>query len=173
MFEAKKVKEVFVDKYIKVDLWTQWFTKNKNWFVFEEINATSEEKDFINLFEKKKQELEKKYTDIYLLRSERHFAIYSFDDWNRFEPDFVLFMKEKETKKPLTYQVFIEPKWDNLLENDKWKQDFLLQIEDNYKFSEDKILKLDLEDYKIIWLPFYNKDLENEFEEVFNSKLIK
>lgn len=75
------------------------------------------------------ERLKSKYDDIYLLRSERHFAIYNFDDGERFEPDFVLFMKEKNSKKPLTYQVFIEPKGTHLLSLDKWKEDFLKRIE--------------------------------------------
>jgi hypothetical protein len=84
-------------------------------------------------------------------------------------------MRERKTNKPLTYQVFIEPKWEHLLEKESevLKNKFLLQIEDNYKFSEDNILKIDLEDYKLIWLPLYNKELENEIEEAFDNKLIK
>ena len=169
-FKAKTIKNVFIDKSIKVDLLVEWFSKNWEWFVYEEINATSEEIAFVDLFEKKKIELEEKYTDIYLLRSERHFAIYSFDDWNRFEPDFVLFMKDKESKKPFTYQVFIEPKWDHLLEkeSEKLKNTFLKQIE-----NKSEILEMNLWNYKLIWLPLYNKELENEFEEAFDSKLIK
>jgi len=173
-FKPKTIKNTFyknnIPKCIKVDLWVEWFSKSWEWFVFDEINATSEEKAFINLFEKKIKDLEKKYIDIYLLRSERQFAIYSFDDWNRFEPDFVLFMKDKESKKPLTYQIFIEPKWGHLLEkeSEKLKNTFLLQIED-----KSEILEMNLENYKLIWLPLYNKELENEFEESFDSKLIK
>jgi len=44
------------------------------------------------------------------MRSERTFAIYSFDKGERFEPDFVLFMRAKNNPQPLTYQIFIEPK---------------------------------------------------------------
>ena len=167
-FKAKSIKNTFTERDWN-DLWEAWFTKAKEWFVFDKISATSEEIDFVNLFEKKITELENKYSDIYLLRSERHFAIYSFDDWERFEPDFVLFMKEKKTQKPLSYQVFIEPKWNHLLELDKWKEDFLKEID-----NKAEILEMNFGHYKIIGLPFYNKEFrENEFEEAFDSKLIK
>ena len=168
-FIPKDIQKVFIDKTIKVDKGIEGLSVNKEWFVFDKINATSEEIAFINLFEKKIQELEEKYYDIYLLRSERHFAIYSFDDWNRFEPDFVLFMKEKETNKPLTYQVFIEPKWEHLLEkeSEKLKDKFLLQIKDKAK-----LLELNFWDYKLIWLPLYNKELENKFEKAFDNELL-
>ena len=84
--------------------------KNKDWFTFDSIQGTSEEVAFIDLFEKKIQELEKKYSDIYLVRNERAVVIYSFQTGDRFEPDFLLFMKDRETKEPMTYQIFIEPK---------------------------------------------------------------
>ena len=163
-FKAKAISIYDFEKSIKVDLWVDWFWINKEWFVFEKINWSSEEINFIQLFEKKIEELTNKYTDIYLIRNERTIAIYSFLDWDRFEPDFLLFMKEKVSKNPITYQIFIEPKWNHLLELDKWKQDFLLKIE-----NESEIIEMDLKDYRLIWLPFYNKELENQFEDSFKK----
>ena len=172
-FKARTIQDVFIEKEIKVDLSVEPFLKNEKWFVFDKINATSEEKDFINLFEKKLKELKNKYTDIYLLRSERHFAIYSFDDWERFEPDFVLFMKEKTTWKPITYQVFIEPKGNQFKDSEWWfenssewwKEKFLLQIE-----HKAEILEMNFDKYKLIWLPLYNNENEEEFEIFFDNK---
>ncbi len=69
------------------------------------------------------------YEEIYLIRSERSFALYSFKDGQRFEPDFVLYMKNKNKDKNVTYQIFIEPKGDQLLILDKRKEDFLIQID--------------------------------------------
>jgi len=168
-FKAKTIESIFIDKIIKVDLWVDWFWINKDWFVFDKINVTSEEENFIELFGKKILDLEKKYDDIYLLRSERHFALYTFKEWERFEPDFVLFMKEKDSKESFTYQVFIEPKWDHLLEkeSEKNKNKFLLQVKDN-----SKILDMNLWNYRLIWLPLYNKWHENKFEEAFNKELL-
>lgn len=174
IFKAKSIKETFKERDGD-DLGNDGFTRSGEWFAFDKISATSEEEAFIALFEKKLTELKTKYSDIYLLRNERHFAIYSFDNWERFEPDFVLFMREKNTQKPLTYQVFIEPKGDQFKDSDArfensgegWKQKFLLQIED-----QSEILELKFDEYSLIWLPFYNKELESEFEETFDGKLI-
>ena len=163
-FKAKSIKETFKDKEISQK--EKIFSKSWEWFLYNELTWSDQEEFFINLFEKKVWDLSKKYTDICLVRSERDFAIYSFEDWERFEPDFVLFMKEKNTQKPLTFQVFIEPKWNHLLEKDKWKEDFLKQIDEKAE-----ILELNLDEYKIIGLPFYNKELENDFEDQFNEKL--
>lgn len=167
-FKAKSICKYDFEKRIKVDLWENWFSKNEDWFVFENINWTSEEINFIDLFEVKMQELNKKYKDIYLFRNERTIAIYSFENWDRFEPDFLLFMKEKQSDKNITYQIFIEPKWNHLLETDKWKEDFLISIKD-----KTEILEIEFEKYKLFWLPFYNKERESEFEKVFWENFIK
>ena len=41
------------------------------------------------------RESEEIYEEIYLLRNERHFALYNFSDGRAFEPDFVLFLDSK------------------------------------------------------------------------------
>jgi type III restriction enzyme len=168
-FKPNPIHTIFrKEKDIFIDLGEEGFGVDKDWFVFEEIIWSSEEKNFINLFEKKIKELQKKHSDIYLIRSERAFPIYSFDKWERFEPDFVLFMKEKENDKSITYQVFIEPKWDHLLLVDKRKQDFLLEVN-----NDAEILDLNFGNYRLVWLPFYNKWLEAEFEKVMDEDLLK
>ncbi len=174
-FVSKNISKYPFEKAIKVELWVEGFSKNKDWFVFEKINGTSEEEDFVWLFEKKMQELEKKYTDIYLVRNERTVAIYSFRTWDRFEPDFILFMKDKDTKEPMTYQIFIEPKWNQFKDSEWeyenswewWKQEFLLEIED-----QAKILEINFGSYQLIGLPFYNKDKESEFEGAMNERFL-
>ncbi|WP_338032118.1 DEAD/DEAH box helicase family protein [Candidatus Vampirococcus lugosii] len=175
MFDAKSIQEMFKEKTIKVSSYED-YTKNQDWFVFDKITATSEEKYLVELFEKKIQELNDKYEDIYLIRNERHFAIYSFEDGDRFEPDFVLFMKEKQTKKPLTYQIFIEPKGsqfkdaEGLFGNSKeaWKEKFLSGIDEKAE-----IIDSNFGNYKLIGLPLYNKDLESDFEEAFDDRFGK
>lgn len=172
-FKEKSLAEVFETKVIQIDWSKRVIEKNTDYFTFNEIVATSEEEDFLSLFEIEFEKLKEKYDDIYLFRNERHFAIYSFDDGGRFEPDFVLFMKEKWKEEAITYQVFIEPKWNEFkdaqwwFENWKewWKQKFLLNIED-----EAEIIDLNLWKYHLIGLPFYNKDLEVDFKNTFNNK---
>ncbi len=111
--------------------------------------------------------LRKKYDDIYLLRSERHFAIYNFDDGERFEPDFVLYMQSKQKQEPISYQIFIEPKWGHLLLLDKWKEDFLLEIE-----WKSEILDMNFWNYRLLGLPFYNQKIEHDFMSEIKKKLL-
>lgn len=82
-------------------------------------------------------------------------------------------MKEINSSTQLTYQVFIEPKGDHLLVNDDWKNKFLQEIADRATISEQaEILQINLDNYKIIGLPFYNKEnLSQSFEGAFNEKL--
>jgi type III restriction enzyme len=53
------------------------------------------------------------------------------------------------------YQLFIEPKGQVYIANDKWKEEFLLEIEKEYKLVQ----LFQSEDYKLVGLPFYNEKL--------------
>jgi type III restriction enzyme len=83
-----------------------------------------------------------------------------------FEPDFILFCKEKEGEE-LTYQVFIEPKGAHLVIYDKWKEELLKKIKE-----EGKIIKMHTENYFLTGVPlFYNYANENEFKKSLESTL--
>jgi len=85
----------------------------------ENGDGTSEEKAFVRMLDRQMDILKQKCNGIYLIRNERHFKIFSLSDGQAFEPDFVLFLQEKNGKM-LTYQIFIEPKGKHLKEHDKW-----------------------------------------------------
>lgn len=142
--------------------------KDHGWYMYDENYGTSEEKYFIQFVRHAMDELKKKYSDIYLLRNERIFKIYRFSDGKAVEPDFVLFLTEKDTKKALSFQLFIEPKGQHLLKTDQWKEDFLKEIESNFA-----IVNLHESDkYRLIGLPFYNELLKKqEFQLQFNKLL--
>lgn len=142
--------------------------KDHDWYMYDENYGTSEEKYFVQFVRHAMDELKKKYTDIYLLRNERVFKIYRFSDGNAVEPDFVLFLTEKDTKKALSFQLFVEPKGQHLLKTDQWKEDFLKEIEGHFKivdlFESDK--------YRLVGLPFYNEVLKKqEFRDEFDKIL--
>jgi type III restriction enzyme len=123
-----------------------------DWFVFNENYGTDEEKYFVRYLDTMIDDLQKKYDDVYLLRNEKHFKLYTFDDGRAFEPDFLLLLTKKEQDLELTYQVFIEPKGGPLVESDAWKQDFLLDLK-----AEHQIDQVWQGKEFIAWgLPFYN-----------------
>ena len=127
--------------------------KTKEWYAYDENYGTSEEKSLVVTFDSLFGDLAESWDDIYLLRNEKAVTIYAFDDGHAFEPDYLLLANDKETGTH-SWQIFIEPKGGQLLESDKWKQDFLLQI------TEKNIARVlaDNRDVRIIGLPFYNED---------------
>jgi len=138
------------------------FLEDKDWYVFNANYGTDEEKRFVKLIDRQIEELKKKFKTIYLIRNERQLKIYNFKDGQAFEPDYLLFLINK-IGKSVTYQLFLEPKGKHLLEYDKWKSEFLEEIKERFK---DKILEFSKSQrYKIIGVPFYNQETENEFKE--------
>lgn len=164
------VHKVFKDKEIKVYKDSERadgqeaLVANEPWYVYNANYGTSEEKKFVELFQRRFEGLKEKFTNIYLIRNEREIKI--IDKLGRaFEPDFVLFCKQKKGKE-LTYQVFIEPKGAHLIANDKWKEEFLKQIRE-----EEKTIKIDTDNYVITGVPFYNYANENEFKKTLEDTL--
>jgi type III restriction enzyme len=117
-----------------------------------------------------------------LFRNEQIFKIYNFSDGEPFYPDFVLFLRKKETKQEFVYQIFIEPKGDQFLDannafeqsKEGWKEELLLQIEKSGLTT----IEIENKDFRLIGLPFYNegktnKELHKKFEEMFENKLLK
>jgi type III restriction enzyme len=170
-FRLDRVSSVFSDKVLKLLEGSErangdeQFVSDKGWYVFNANYGTGEEKAFVRMLDRQIEALKKKYDGIYLIRNERHFKIYSFSDGQAFEPDFVLFLREKNGDM-LTYQIFIEPKGKHLKEHDKWKQCFLKEITEKY---EGKTLEFKTEKktqkYRLVGVPFYNNEDENEFKQ--------
>ena len=136
------------------------------WYVYNDNYGTSEEKAFVKYFKGIVEKLKEKYEEVYLVRNERipALAIYEFDTGERFEPDFLLFLRKKGTDAYLQEQIYIEPKGKHLLESDKWKEDFLLKIEAQ---GIPTTMYVDDNKYRIIGLPFFNK--EDRMKEFTNA----
>ena len=166
-FLPNNISEIFSNKTLKIQKGSERengqeeFLEDKDWYIFNANFGTSEEKAFVKLFARQISELQKKYDLIYLVRNERHFKIFNFKDGRAFEPDFVLFLKNKNGED-LTYQLFIEPKGKFLQQADEWKKDFLIEIKEKYK--NQILIFNELNKYKIIGVPFYNTEDENEFK---------
>lgn len=183
-FKPRMMKEVFTDKTLNFMIDggdDQEFGKSMNnatetayhldlttraWFAFDDCFGTSEEKLLIQYIDKRYKDLSKVYSEAYLIRNEKHFKIYAFEDGRPFEPDFILYLIGKETTDTMHYQVFVEPKGTHLLKADEWKEKFLVSIKQHFEveqlFSNKKY---------VVWgLPFYNStDRLPEFEEAFKT----
>lgn len=146
---------------IRIDL------KDEEWFTFTDNFGTSEEKAFVSYIHDYVDELKTIYSKVYLMRNERQMHIYSFDGGERFEPDYILFLQKDKPDGFEQLQVFIEPKGTHLVENDKWKEDFLLQLKDKAipikTFADDN-------NYHIWGFHFFNRDVrESKFNADFET----
>lgn len=164
------IHKTFKDKEIRVRKNTERangqedVVSDKAWYVFNANYGTPEEKKFVELFSRRFEAVSKKFKDIYLIRNERELKV--FDKSGRaFEPDFLLFCKQKADRHQ-TYQVFIEPKGQFLTGNDKWKEEFLLELA-----KAKRVIKIETDEYVITGVPFYNYENENEFAQSLEKSL--
>jgi type III restriction enzyme len=153
---------------VKIDL------RNKDWYAQNEIYGTDEEKNFIKFIDEIVEKLRQKYSDIALLRNEKFFQVFDFDEGRAFEPDFIMILK-KRNRTISIYQIFIEPKGEWTydmnqrfeLSKEGWKQKFLLEMEE----KADTDLKLENKHFRLIGMPFYNEKLKQIFEEAVENKI--
>ena len=127
----------------------------EDWFVFNDNYGTSEEKAFVRYFKDYVDTLRSKYDKIYLLRNERQIHLYSFEGGERFEPDYILYLCKNSTDSVEQLIVFVEPKGTHLIDSDKWKEDFLLELKGK---SIPTISFADDNKYKIWGFHFFNTE---------------
>ena len=174
-FYKEQIRDLFKEKILKFNAKSpradenhaaERIAKTVEWFAFNGLYGTSEEKAFVQFLHTQLEELQKTYDGVYLIRNERHFYIYNFFDGKAFQPDFVLFLG-KENGETLSYQLFIEPKGEHIEDFDRWKEDFLKEIDTERK-SE---LIIEDKNYRIIGLPFYQEKNQNQFRETLDEAL--
>ncbi|MFJ1628459.1 hypothetical protein ACEN4P_12270 [Marinilactibacillus psychrotolerans] len=143
------------DTSLRLDL------ENEDWYAYNDNYGTSEEKALVKYIYDIVDDLQQKYSNVYLVRNERiaELAIYTFDTGERFEPDFLLFLQESKSEGYIQQQIYIEPKGSHLLETDKWKEEALKEINDE---AIPVVTYVDNNDYHIFGLPFYNTEYRIE-----------
>lgn len=170
-FTAQKINEVFKDKVcnytnphdggvgvsqndssvpgvFKLDL------SREDWFAFEDNFGTTEEKAFVAYFKTFVPQIKAKYSKAYLVRNERQLHVYSFDEGDRFEPDYVLFLQSDKEVGFDQIQIFIEPKGSHLIAEDLWKESFMLKLESTATAVRTYV---DDNEYKIWGFHFFNQ----------------
>lgn len=132
---------------------------SEKWYAYDyAINDRLEQsligmiKSFIN-----DTNLKEKYDKVYLLRIEERLGKFKLYDYRReaethyeaYMPDFILCVGEGA----VSYQIFIEPKGIQLVEQDKWKEEFLENLD------PDKITILgEDQNVKLLGVKFYTND---------------
>ena len=185
-FEAEYVSELVKDKTRKISLDEtgdaergrpmkepkentdlQMDLSSKEWYVYNENYGTSEEKYLIKFIDNAMEAITEKYEDIYLIRNASLFKIHRFSDGKAIEPDFVMFLKQKNNENSNVFQLFVEPKGKGFRAKDEWKEDFLEEIENEY---QTETLHEDGK-FRLIGMPFYTEEMKNKFEEKLSEVL--
>ena len=98
--------------------------KKAPWFVYNEAIVDKLERSLIELIQGYVEELQNKYKDVYLIRSDERntkLKLHEFagdvSHYAGFLPDFVLYLANES----YIYQIYIEPKGTQLLDQDQWK----------------------------------------------------
>ena len=138
--------------------------KNEDWYAFNENYGTSEEKYLVKFVKEAKDEFLKN-KNFYLIRNQKHFKVYTFNEGLGFEPDFVMFVIEKNEDKTLYRQIFIEPKGEHLLGNDdsNKKKNFLCQLREKYEMD----VVFENKEFRLIGMPLFNEKKKEQFEKEF------
>lgn len=143
---------------------------NVKWYAYNDNYGTSEEKALVKYIEGKMEKFEEKYDEIYLVRNEKDLKIYDFAEGRPFEPDFVLFLRVKgSSDKYDNLQLFIEPKGDNLLIKDKWKNDFLKQIKEMAEIT----WCTQSDTFNVWGIPFFNENTNSEFITAMEEEVLE
>ena len=105
--------------------------KRAPWFVYNEAIVDKLERSLIELIQGYVEELQNKYKDVYFIRSDERntkLKLHEFADnvshYAGFLPDFVLYLANES----YIYQIYIEPKGTQLLDQDQWKENLLTSI---------------------------------------------
>ena len=176
-FHRERISTIFTDKTLKFSVdnprvsnesqtFDERIVKENKWLAYNGLFGTSEERALVELLDRWVRQLGNTYDYIYLLRNERHFALYKFSDGRAFEPDFVLYLDETNGEA-LTYQLFVEPKGEHLEDKERWKEDFLREID-----TDQSLLIVENSKYRVRGVPtFFNSNRENEFIVKLNETL--
>lgn len=135
-----------------------------SFFVYESTIINKTEEELVNRLTALASELEKDFEDIHIIRMDENMhrestknddlKLHQFDKnakefrYEGFQPDFIFYMEELD----FYYQIFIEPKGDDRVLSDKWKEDILLFINNS---GGELVLEDELDNVVIKGLKFY------------------
>ena len=174
-FISKPLKDVITDYSVHVDpnmmvnqRITAESTIGKKWYVYDQAILNQLEHKLIKLLEQFMQKLNTKYDDIYIIRNDEkttRFKLMEFNGVRGFMPDFIMLMKDK-VNNDIYYQVFLEPKGDDRLIQDAWKENMLEEINDQ------KLIVVEGdENVRLVGIKFFAESRRHEFIKDFSDKL--
>lgn len=145
-------------------------TENKMWSPYTKIIGNKLERNMVKMIEENiLPELENKYEKVYLIRNDEVYnkvGIHQFNGTNKFYPDFILYLLEKDTSK--VTQIYLEPKGEQLLERDNWK----LEILESLGRDIEIVMNETIDNFELLGVKFFTGTPENynEFEDELRLK---
>lgn len=142
-------------------------TIGNKWYVFDKAILNQLEHKLVKLMGRFIDKLKDKYEDIYLIRNDEQstgFKLREFNGVRGFMPDFILIMTGKADNA--YYQVFLEPKGDDRLLDDAWKERMLETIN-----NQDLIILDENEDIRLVGIKFFADSKRQDFIKDFEDKL--
>lgn len=104
----------------------------KDWYAYDNAIVDITEKEFIDQIGSIMPALKEQYQDAYLIRIDERADNFKLHDFGKdvvhyagYMPDFILYLKDTD----YIYQVYMEPKGEQLLQQDNWKEKLLERID--------------------------------------------
>lgn len=138
----------------------------QKWYVYDTAILNQLEHKLVDLIKRLMGKLKNKYDEIFIIRNDEtsmRFKITEFNGVRGFMPDFIMIMVNNADNS--YYQVFLEPKGDDRLKEDAWKEGMLHDINDASKVSVED------ESVRLVGIKFYALSKVNDFIKDLEDKL--
>ncbi|MCC4328447.1 DEAD/DEAH box helicase family protein [Limosilactobacillus reuteri] len=145
---------------------------SKDWYVYDQAIVDVLEKQFIDQIGAIMPTLKQQYQDVYLIRIDERADSFKLHDFSSdvphyagYMPDFILYLKDAD----YIYQVYMEPKGDQLLERDNWKQELLERIN-----PQNVVILGENQNVKLYGVKFFIRDdKRHTIQELRDKNLLK
>lgn len=173
-FISQPVKDVIKDYSLHIDpsviinqKITAVQTIGKKWYVYDNAILNQLEHRLVKMLEAFMPKLRARYDDIYVLRNDEQstrFKLTEFGGVRGFMPDFIMILTRHADNA--YWQVFLEPKGDDRLLDDAWKEKMLETLNDR-----DRIVIDENEDVRLVGIKFFASSQMEAFVSDMQDKI--
>lgn len=175
-FISKPIKEIIKDYTIYIDTYNVSTSNQKieaksttgqKWYVYDNAILNQLEHRLVDLLSQFMDKLKQKYSNIYIIRNDEQssrFKLIEFDGVRGFMPDFIMIMIDRIEET--YYQVLLESKGDDRIQDDGWKEKMLEKIN-----NKECIILNDDKDIRLIGIKFFSNKQRQEFIYDMENKL--
>ena len=165
-FISQPVKDVIKDYSAYIDpniIMNQKITAEptigKKWYVYDNAILNQLEHRFVKTLDAFMPKLRSRYDDIYVLRNDdrsTRFQLTEFGGVRHFMPDFIMILTRRADNA--YWQVFLEPKGDDRVKSDAWKERMLETLNDQELITIDEN-----EDIRLVGIKFFANSQMDSF----------